>query len=121
MTLEEVIINAKYQMADDGILDANNVCDRISASSTGSIFASQSRYVWKDDDEKLIKCLTDEFVQRFSVITNKIPVYYRCNVIGSGYDRTVKNIIVTIVASNGKKIQILQLCSMGQNRRVYET
>ena len=33
MTLEDVLVNAKYQMADDGLLDQTDVCDHIFASA----------------------------------------------------------------------------------------
>lgn len=42
MTLDDVIMNARYQMVDDGILDQNETCDRVFASAGPN-------YVYKQD------------------------------------------------------------------------
>lgn len=102
MTLEDVIINARYQMADDGVLDANTVCDRVYATKVGGLtYSSYSRHDW-DDEAKYLNRITSDFIQRFSVLKYKVPVYYRHNAIAT-YSGDVSNVILTIVASNGKK------------------
>lgn len=102
MTLEDVIINAKYQMVDDGILDANTVCDRVYATKVGGLaYSSNSRHDW-DNEAKYLNRITSDFIQRFSVIKCKVPVYYRHNMIAN-YSGDTHNVILTIVASNGKK------------------
>lgn len=42
MTLDDIIMNARYQMVDDGILDQNETCDRVFASAGPN-------YVYKQD------------------------------------------------------------------------
>ena len=42
MTLEDVVMNAKYQMADDGLLDQTETCDRVFASAGPN-------YIYKQD------------------------------------------------------------------------
>ena len=102
MTLEDVIMNARYQMADDGILDPNNVCDRVYATAVGGLtHSAQSRHDWTDD-EKYLNRITSDFIQCFSVLKYKVPVYYRHNMITT-YSGDTYNVILTIVASNGKK------------------
>ena len=102
MTLEDVVMNARYQMADDGILDANTVCDRVYATKVGGLaYSSNSRHDW-DDEAKYLNRITSDFIQRFSVIKCKVPVYYRHNMIAN-YSGDTHNVILTIVSSNGKK------------------
>ena len=102
MTLEDVIINAKYQMADDGILDANAVCDRVHATKVGGLtYSPFSRHDWNDEG-KYLNRITSDFIQCFSVLKCKVVMYYK-HVPITNSDGDINNVLLTIVASNGKK------------------